>query len=234
VGEEVVTMDPRSTERRQQVVILLGAPGAGKGTQAVRVADAEGLPHVSTGDLFRANLGQGTELGLRAKGFMEAGQLVPDDLVIEMLFDRVSQSDCERGYLLDGFPRTLPQAQALDARLDAEVDVRCVELVVPDDVIVERAAGRLICAGCGNIQHLTFSPPREAGKCDKCGGVLKQRDDDRPEVVRERLAVYHEQTAPLSEYYGRKGHLVQLDGNRAPDAVFESVRDALQGAAKQD
>jgi adenylate kinase len=217
----------------QQVVILLGPPGAGKGTQAVRVAEAEGLPHVSTGDLFRANLGQGTELGRRAKGYMEAGQLVPDELVIEMLFDRVSGADCERGYLLDGFPRTTPQAEALDERLEDDVDLRCVELVVPDEVIVRRAAGRLICADCGNIQHLEFQPPAEEGKCDACGGRLEQRKDDRPEVVRERLEVYHEQTAPLSSYYDAKGVLTRIDGDRSPDAVFESVRAALSSAGTQ-
>ncbi|MHC4264039.1 MAG: adenylate kinase family protein, partial [Planctomycetota bacterium] len=191
---------------------------------------AEGLPHVSTGDLFRANLGQGTDLGKRAKEFMDAGKLVPDELVIEMLFDHVAGPDCAKGYLLDGFPRTLPQAEALDAALGADVDLRCVELTVPDDVIIDRAAGRLLCRSCGNIQHATFSPPAKEGVCDSCGGELYQRDDDKPDVVRERLVEYHDKTAPISGHYERRGVLVQVDGNRAPDMVFEAVRSALQGA----
>lgn len=217
----------------QQVVILLGPPGAGKGTQAVRLAEAEGVPHISTGDLFRANLGQGTALGERAKGFMNAGKLVPDELVIEMLFDRVGEPDCERGYLLDGFPRTIPQAEALGRALGEHVVLSCVELEVPDEAIVERASGRLICADCGNIQHARFSPPKVAGTCDACGGSLEQREDDRPEVVRERLAVYHEQTAPLSAHYEKQGVLTRVDGERDPDAVFDSVRAALRGAGAQ-
>jgi adenylate kinase len=224
MGEEILMV-------ARQVVILLGAPGAGKGTQAQRLAAAEGLPHVSTGDLFRANLGQNTELGRRAKGYMESGQLVPDELVVDMLFDRVSRDDCRRGYLLDGFPRTLPQAEALSTRLGASSQPQVVELEVDDDVIVRRAAGRLTCSQCGHIQHREFSPPKVAGVCDQCGGSLTQRKDDQPEVVRQRLAVYHEQTKPLSQFYANRGQLVTVDGGRQPDQVFAAIRAALQRGA---
>jgi adenylate kinase len=213
------------------ILLLLGAPGAGKGTQAKRLAVAEGLPHVSTGDLFRENLKQGTPLGERARGFMESGRLVPDELVIEMLFDRVARPDCEKGYLLDGFPRTLPQAEALDAALEGGAGPSpwfvALDLVVADELIVRRASGRLICQACGHIQHVEFDPPKVAGKCDVCGGELATRSDDKVEVVRERLAVYHEQTAPLVEYYRSRGVLIQIDGEGAPDDVFQAVVHSL-------
>lgn len=215
------------------IVILLGAPGAGKGTQAKRLCDSTGLVHVSTGDLFRENQSKGTPLGLEAKGYMEKGQLVPDDLVLRMLFDRVSRPDTRRGYVLDGFPRTEPQAEALTGALEAQGAAKplVVQLDLDDDLIVERAAGRLICAACGHIQHLKFSPPKRAGVCDVCGGELRQRKDDQPEVVRERLAVYHRQTAPLVAYYERQGVLERVDGSLEPDDVFaqlvELVRPSL-------
>ncbi len=213
------------------ILLLLGAPGAGKGTQAKRLAVSEALPHVSTGDLFRENLRQGTPLGERARGFMESGQLVPDDLVIEMLFDRVSRPDCALGYLLDGFPRTLPQAQALDQALaesaGPEPSILAIDLVVDDAMIVRRAGGRLVCASCGHIQHSEFDPPRIAGKCGSCGGALATRSDDLPEVVKDRLAVYHRQTAPLVGHYQSRGVLIQIDGEGAPDAVFKAVTEAL-------
>jgi adenylate kinase len=210
-----------------RVVILLGPPGAGKGTQAVRLAAALGLPHVSTGDLFRENREKGTPLGRRAKEFMDQGQLVPDDLVLEMLFDRVSRKDCAQGYVLDGFPRTLPQAEALAKRLPPSASVQVVNLVVPDRSIVERISGRRICRSCKNIQHVKTSPPRVAGRCDQCGGELEQRTDDSESVLRERLAVYHRQTQPLEETYRSSGVLVEIDGDRAPDLVFDSLRQAL-------
>jgi adenylate kinase len=210
-----------------RVVILLGPPGAGKGTQAVRLAAALGLPHVSTGDLFRENREKGTPLGRRAKEFMDQGQLVPDDLVLEMLFDRVSRKDCAQGYVLDGFPRTLPQAEALAKRLPPSASVQVVNLVVPDRSIVERISGRRICRSCKNIQHVKTSPPRVAGRCDQCGGELEQRTDDSESVLRERLAVYHRQTQPLEETYRSAGVLVEIDGDRAPDLVFDSLRQAL-------
>ena len=207
-------------------MILLGAPGAGKGTQAKRLSAWAGLAHVSTGDLFRENIGNDTELGRKAKGYMDAGQLVPDELVLDMLFDHVAQPACAAGYILDGFPRTLPQAEALTARLAAAPDspeVRVLDIRVSDDRIVDRIAGRLLCKSCGNIQHKTSAPPAKDGVCDECGGELHQRADDRAEVVQERLAVYHEQTAPLVRYYEEQGLLESVDGERAPDEVFESL-----------
>jgi len=211
------------------ILILLGPPGAGKGTQAERLCSELSLPHISTGDLFRANLGQGTELGQRAKQFMNAGQLVPDEIVIDMLFDRVSAEDCAEGYLLDGFPRTIPQAEALEARLPADASVRALALDVPDDVLVGRLTGRVTCRDCGNIHHLQFSPPAKAGVCDACGGELYQREDDSEAVVSKRLAVYREQTAPLVDFYTKRGVLSQVDGNRAPSAVGDSLMAAARG-----
>ena len=211
------------------ILLLLGAPGAGKGTQAKRLSAAEGLPHISTGDLFRENLSRETELGQRAKGYMESGQLVPDALVIEMLFDRVAREDCAKGYLLDGFPRTLPQAEALEGALadSGGADLIAINFNVPDEVIVGRAAGRLVCKDCGNIHHAEHMPPSVAGVCDKCGGELESRKDDQPEVVTKRLEVYHEQTAPLVEYYGTRGALIEIDGQRSPEQVFEATNQAL-------
>lgn len=214
------------TERR--VVILLGPPGAGKGTQAVRLSEGLGLPHVSTGDLFRENLSQATELGQRAKSYMESGKLVPDELVLEMLFDRVSKPDCAEGYLLDGFPRTIPQAQALDARIAGGRTIAPL-LEVDDSLIIGRAAGRVVCKSCGNIQHLEFAPPAQAGVCDQCGGALQRRKDDEPEVVRERLVVYHDQTAPLVGFYENKGLLRRVKGDQKPDAVYADLLQCLEG-----
>lgn len=209
-----------------RVIILLGPPGGGKGTQAVRLSAELRIPHVSTGDLFRENRAQGTELGKRAQSFMDSGKLVPDDLVLDMLFDRVARPDCKAGFLLDGFPRTIPQANALDARLsDARSSVMAVHLKVPDAVLVERVVGRRTCSMCGNIHHVKNSPPKIAGKCDKCGGELIQRSDDTAETAQKRLTTYHEQTAPIVGHYGKKpGVLVEIDGNRAPDAVYSDLK----------
>jgi adenylate kinase len=209
-----------------RVIILLGPPGGGKGTQAVRLSAELKIPHVSTGDLFRENRAQNTPLGKRAQSFMDAGQLVPDDLVLDMLFDRVARPDCKSGYLLDGFPRTIPQATALDARLaDARANVMAVHLKVPDTVLVERVVGRRTCSKCGTIFHLKNNPPRVADKCDKCGSALIQRTDDTAEVVQKRLSTYHAQTAPIVGHYGKKtGVLAELDGNRAPDAVYTDLK----------
>ena len=210
------------------VIILLGAPGSGKGTQAVRLAERCGLPHVSTGDLFRENLKADTPLGQEAKRFMNAGQLVPDELVLDMLFDRVAREDCLGGYVLDGFPRTLPQAEALEQKLGSDSAVSVANLEVGVEVIIQRAAGRLLCRSCGNIAHLEFSPPKTAGVCDKCSGELYQRDDDQPAVVRERLAVYAQQTFPLIEFYGQRGCLRTIDGERSPGEVFDSLVESLR------
>jgi adenylate kinase len=215
MGEETLTM--------VSVVILLGPPGAGKGTQAARLSQSCALPHVSTGDLFRANLKQGTPLGTAAKVYMDAGKLVPDALVLDMLFERVGRDDCRDGYLLDGFPRTLAQAEALGRRLGSGVDLQVLNIEVDDEMIVRRAQGRLLCRSCTNIQHLEFSPPRRQGVCDACGGELYQRSDDRPEVIRQRLAVYRAETKPLVEHYRRQGVLQVVDGQRSPDEVFEEL-----------
>lgn len=212
----------------QQVVILLGPPGSGKGTQAVRLSKELGIPHISTGDLFRYNISQNTDLGKRAKTYMDKGQLVPDEVVLDMLFDRVSQADSSKGYLLDGFPRTIPQAKALDIHLGSGVKVTALNLEVSDDAIFKRMAGRLTCKNCGNIQNKFLAPPAKEGVCDKCGGELYQRSDDAPEVVRERLRVYHEQTKPLISYYGKKGVLVNVNGENSPDAVFQELLRALK------
>ncbi len=214
----------------QRVLILLGPPGAGKGTQAVRLSAALGLPHVSTGDLFRENLKAGTPLGREARGYMDAGKLVPDELVIAMLFDRVTKPDCARGFLLDGFPRTVAQAKALDQRL-AGFDVRALSLQVADSILLERLTGRHTCRACGNVHHERFSPPTAAGKCDRCGGELYQRSDDAREVVENRLSVYREQTAPVESHYAAQGKRLAIDGDRAPDQVFDALLGAWRGAA---
>ncbi len=210
------------------VVILLGAPGAGKGTQAARLSAELSLPHVSTGDLLREHRAQGTPLGLEAKRFMDAGELVPDQVVLDMLFERVGRPDCAEGYLLDGFPRTTPQARALDARL-GPVRLSVIDLEVSDEAIVGRAAGRLLCRGCSAIYHATSAPPAQAGRCDRCGGELYQRPDDKADVVRERLRVYHQKTRPLADHYRAQGVLRSVDGERAPDEVFRSLLEQVRG-----
>ncbi len=215
------------------VLILLGPPGAGKGTQASRLAAERSLPHVSTGDLFRENLSQGTDVGKRAQEFMDAGKLVPDEIVLEMLFDRVARPDCARGYVLDGFPRTLPQAEALQARLPADDEVRAISLEVDDEVVVRRLSGRLTCSKGGHMHHVDFSPPKVAGVCDTCGGELVRRKDDAPEVIQERLAVYREQTAPLIGYYEGLGLLHRIDGAQEPDRVFAELVDAATATRRE-
>lgn len=209
------------------ILIILGPPGAGKGTQAVRLSESRALPHVSTGDLFRENIKGATPIGQKAKSFLDAGKLVPDEVVLDMLTERVAAPDCEAGYLLDGFPRTLPQAEALDARIAAEDELLVLNLIVSEDTIVTRASGRLLCRDCGAIAHKTFSPPAVDGVCDVCGGELYTRSDDQPDVVRERLQVYHAETAPLVSFYEAKGVLTSIDGEQAPDEVFGALEAAL-------
>jgi adenylate kinase len=216
-----------------RVVILLGPPGAGKGTQAVRLSSALGLPHVSTGDLFRENRERGTPLGRRAQEFMDKGILVPDELVLEMLFDRVGRPDCARGYVLDGFPRTLPQAEALEKRLPAGTSLQALNLAVPDAALLDRITGRRTCKSCGNVHHVKNARPKVEGQCDRCGGALVQRPDDTEAVFQERLAVYRRQTQPLEGFYRSRGVLRDVEGDRDPERVFEALhRHAAQGASE--
>lgn len=206
-------------------IIMLGAPGAGKGTQAKRIAEKYGIPHISTGDIFRANIKEGTELGMKAKEFMDQGLLVPDEVTIGMLLDRIKKEDCVNGYVLDGFPRTIPQAESLTKALEEmgqKIDY-AVDVDVPDENIVSRMSGRRACITCGATYHVQFAPPKAEGICDKCGAELVLRDDDKPETVQKRLAVYHEQTQPLIDYYRRAGVLVSVDGTQSMAQVFESI-----------
>ena len=206
-------------------IIMVGAPGAGKGTQAKRIAEKYGIPHVSTGDIFRANLKEGTELGLKAKVFMDKGALVPDEITIGMLMDRIHQPDCKDGYVLDGFPRNIPQAEALTKALneanesmDAVVDVD-----VPDENIMDRMSGRRTCRKCGEGYHTKYNPPKVNGICDVCGGELYIRDDDKPETVKKRLTVYHDQTQPLIDYYTKQGILKSVNGTQMMEKVFADI-----------
>lgn len=206
-------------------IIMLGAPGAGKGTQAKQIADKYKIPHISTGDIFRANIKNGTELGKKAKSYMDQGLLVPDELVVDLVVDRVKQDDCANGYVLDGFPRTIPQAEALDNALSAigeKIDY-AINVEVPDENIVRRMSGRRACVGCGATYHLVHIPPKTEGICDKCGEELILRDDDKPETVQKRLNVYHDQTAPLIDYYTKKDVLVEVDGTVDMAEVFAAI-----------
>lgn len=206
-------------------IIMLGAPGAGKGTQAKMIASKYSIPHVSTGDIFRANIKNGTELGKKAKTYMDAGQLVPDALTVDLLIDRISQSDCENGYVLDGFPRTIPQAECLDealAKRDEVVDF-AINVEVPDENIINRMGGRRACVNCGATYHVVHIPPQKEGICDKCGNELILRDDDKPETVQNRLKVYHDQTQPLINFYSKKGVLKEVDGTQDMKVVFEDI-----------
>lgn len=217
-------------ESNPRVIILLGPPGSGKGTQASKISEALRIPHISTGDLFRENLKKDTELGKRARVFMDKGQLVPDEIVLEMLFTRVAQPDSRKGYLLDGFPRTIPQAEALDRHLDKGTKVLALNLDVSDETIFKRMAGRLTCRSCGNIQNRFLSPPQKAGICDKCQGELYQRTDDAEDVVKERLRVYHNQTEPLISYYQKKGVLINVNGENPPEQVFKELMKSLNSS----
>ena len=210
-------------------VIMLGAPGAGKGTQAKKLAAEYSIPHISTGDIFRANIKEGTELGKKAKAYMDAGQLVPDELVCDLVVDRIQQDDCKNGYLLDGFPRTIPQAEALDAaveKLGEKIDY-AVNIDVPDENIINRMSGRRACVGCGATYHVVYNPPKVEDVCDVCGKSLILRDDDKPETVKTRLDVYHAQTQPLIDYYAGRGVLVTVDGTQNMDKVFADIKDIL-------
>jgi len=206
-----------------QILILLGPPASGKGTQAARLAQELGVPHISTGDLFRDHIKRQTPLGLKVKATMDAGQLVSDDLVLELLDERLSRPDAARGYVLDGVPRTLYQAQALDARLPKNGQVHIVNLIVSDDTILKRTSGRLSCTACGKIYNVYFSPPTQPGTCDVDTIPLLQRPDDAPAAVQTRLKAYHEQTAPLVSYYGSQNRLQEVNGEQDPNTVFNEI-----------
>ena len=211
-------------------IIMLGAPGAGKGTQAKMIADKYSIPHISTGDIFRANIKNGTELGLEAKKYMDQGKLVPDELTVKILLDRVAQADCANGYVLDGFPRTIPQAEVLDkalTELGDSIDF-AIDVDVPDENIVKRMSGRRACLSCGATYHLEHIPPKKDGVCDKCGKELVLRSDDKPETVLNRLKIYHDQTQPLIEYYTQKGVLYTVNGTVDMKDVFASIVSILE------
>ena len=210
-------------------IIMLGAPGAGKGTQAKRIAEKYGVPHVSTGYIFRANIKDGTQLGMEAKKYMDQGLLVPDELTVRILLDRVAQDDCKNGYVLDGFPRTIPQAEVLDealTKLGDKIDY-AIDVNVPDENIIRRMSGRRACLTCGATYHIEHIPPKQEGICDKCGSELVLRDDDKPETVKNRLAVYHEQTQPLIDFYEKKGVLKTVDGTLPMEEVFAAITAIL-------
>lgn len=212
-------------------IIMLGAPGAGKGTQAKKIAEKYQIPHISTGDIFRSNMKEGTELGMKAKAYMDQGGLVPDELTIGMLMDRIGKEDCKNGYVLDGFPRTIPQAESLKSALSGKgqkVDF-AVNVDVPDENIINRMSGRRACVSCGATYHIVYNPPKTEDVCDVCGQKLILRDDDKPETVKKRLAVYHEQTQPLIEYYEKEGVLANVDGTQDLKKVFSDIT-AILGA----
>ncbi|MBC5715314.1 adenylate kinase [Roseburia sp. BX1005] len=206
-------------------IIMLGAPGAGKGTQAKQIAEKYSIPHISTGDIFRANIKNGTELGKKAKTYMDQGLLVPDELTCDLVVDRIKQDDCKKGFILDGFPRTIPQAEALDAALSkmGEKMDYAIDVDVPDENIVRRMGGRRVCLNCGATYHIVSIPTKVEGICDKCGSEVVLRDDDKPETVQKRLSVYHEQTQPLIDYYNRQGILKTVNGTRPLEEVFADI-----------
>ncbi len=219
--------------RHPLVLILLGAPGSGKGTQAKRLAKDFQIPHISTGDLFRQNIVASTPLGLQAQAFISAGQLVSDELVLNILFDRISKPDCASGYLLDGFPRTVMQAEALSKLLDPSIRVKVLCLNVTDDEIIKRAGGRLLCRECGTIFNQLLSSTKLEGVCDLCGGEVYRRADDAPDVVLERLKVYHKQTEPVVNYYQDRGLLFSLNGAQKPDTVYEELKSYIMDGLKE-
>lgn len=210
-------------------IIMLGAPGAGKGTQAKQIADKYQIPHISTGDIFRANIKEGTELGMKAKTFMDQGALVPDELTVALVVDRIQKDDCKNGFVLDGFPRTIPQAEVLDktlAEMGEKMDY-AIDVDVPDENIVNRMGGRRACVNCGATYHIVNIPTKVEGICDKCNSETILRDDDKPETVQKRLSVYHEQTQPLIDYYKSQGILKTVDGTRPMDDVFAAIVEIL-------
>ena len=210
-------------------IIMLGAPGAGKGTQAKKIAEKYSIPHISTGDIFRANIKNNTELGKKAKTYMDKGELVPDELVVDLIMDRFKEADCANGYVLDGFPRTIPQAEALDKALAANNETvdYAINVEVPDENIINRMSGRRACVNCGATYHVVHNPPKVENECDTCNGELILRDDDKPETVKNRLDVYHTQTQPLIDFYTERKVLVEVDGTQSMDKVFDDIMKIL-------
>jgi len=212
-------------------LVLMGLPGAGKGTQAEKIVDQYGIPHISTGDMFRAAIKEGTELGKKAKAFMDEGALVPDEVTIGIVRERLSKDDCNKGFLLDGFPRTVPQAEALENMLEGlnkKIDY-VINIDVDKEILMERLTGRRICKECGATYHLVFNPPANEGKCDRCGGELYQRADDNAETVQNRLEVNLKQSKPLLDFYNDKGYLQNINGQRDISEVFRDIEKLLGG-----
>ena len=210
-------------------IIMLGAPGAGKGTQAKKIAEKYSIPHISTGDIFRANIKNNTELGKKAKTYMDKGELVPDELVVDLIMDRFKEADCANGYVLDGFPRTIIQARKLAdicSMFNFKIDA-VINLDIPEDVLVKRLSGRRTCADCGKSYHIVYNPPKKEGVCDVCGGELTQRSDESEEAVQVRIDTYNKQTKPLIDYYTMLGELTNVDGNQSMDEVAEEIYKVL-------
>ena len=218
-----ISANTTSTTEKPLVIILLGAPGSGKGTQAVELSRTFHLPHISTGDLFRENIKNETEIGKRVKSYLDKGALVPDELVFDILFDRISKPDCTKGYILDGFPRTSPQAHEVEDSLRNKAQFAIFNLKVDDDAVIRRLSGRLVCKKCNRVYHKDSNPPKVEGVCDVCGGELYQRSDDTPTVIKERLRVYYEQTKPLEEFYRQKGMLIEIDASGSAADVLKTI-----------
>lgn len=210
-------------DNKQTVIILLGAPGSGKGTLAAELSKKKQLPHISTGDLFFQNVRNKTELGMQARSFLDKGQLVPDDLVLDIVYDRISQPDCAKGYILDGIPKNIAQVHELEDYLRNKASVIAIKLAVSDEVAIARLTGRMLCLKCNHVWNKELSAPKEAGKCDICGGELEQRSDDTPEAIKERLKVYNAQTQPLEKFYKEAGILKEIDATKPPEQVLEAL-----------
>lgn len=226
-GIAMATIFLSAKGNKPTVIVMLGAPGAGKGTQSVMLSEKLGIPQISTGDLLRDHLKRNSDLGKQAKSYMDGGQLVPDQLVLDMLFNRIAQEDCKKGFILDGFPRTVAQAEALDKQLSSTT-IKVISLEVPDEVIINRLTKRIVCSQCGAPYHLEALPPQKAGVCDKCEGVLISRDDDKEDVIKKRLHVFHEQTDPVKEHYRKKGLLIAIPAEEDKNRTFNDIMKALE------